>query len=203
MFNKQMNLMLQGLVKNKGLLFLPLPSLPAISLPPKDPLSTPRTPSSTIYYTSMEYSTIVWFNSSTRVLLTYHKLCLFQAYNLIRSDVCLYPSNHDHGQDSEHIHHLLKFPLAPCQSLPLVLPLLSAIPRRPTIFWSLPICLYFPKVYTNPIIEYVLFFIWLLSFGIPILMLCPCGRVNNQLTGFIDEPCIIIQTWIYVHLFIQ
>lgn len=122
-------------------------------------------------------------------------------------DMSIYLWNYHHNWKNEHTHHLQKFvcPL-PILTCPLItrLPLLPH--RQPLIYFlSLQICLYFLGFHLNGIIQYVLLFVWFLSFSIIILIFIHGIECNKILFLFIAQQysmyryCIICLS---IHLII-
>ena len=80
----------------------------------------------------------------------------------------IHPWNHHHNQNNKNIHHPLKFPHAPFQSLPPPISLLFLWQLLIYFQW-LWINSHFLELYINGIIKYVLVFVWFLSLRVSIL----------------------------------
>ena len=59
---------------------------------------------------SFLFWTTVCFYSLIEVYVTYNKMHIFKVYSLTSLDICMHPWSHHLNQDSEHLHHLQKFP---------------------------------------------------------------------------------------------
>jgi hypothetical protein len=73
---------------------------------------------------------VVRLNIFRQLLISYnwHTLnCTISVYSLVSFDIWIYQWNHNHNQDSEHIHHPQTFFCAPFQFLPSLPPSSSII----------------------------------------------------------------------------
>ena len=92
-------------------------------------------------------------------------------------DRCIFMSNHHYNQDTEHFYHTQKFPLALLQSI------LSSTPnprQLPTCFLSLEISLLFLELYINGVVQYVLFYVQLISLSTMFCEIHPCYCVSSS-----------------------
>ena len=98
------------------------------------------------------------------------------------------PWNHHHNQNNKNIHHPLKFPHAPFQSLPPPISLLFLWQLLIDFQW-LWINSHFLELYINGIIKYVLVFVWFLSLRVSILRFIYFFVCSNSSKITADGDC--------------